>query len=146
MESCADGRRLLLFRYHLGQFRYYGKDRLAEKYVNYNYLGITSEEISISHQADTIYTLPECTATADNYYVHEGLYFGQWDPDAIGEKYAAAWENGQKKVSVKFATPELYEQAVQFFIHDEKISNYCDGITTMYYIENKEQKILCISF
>ena len=100
----------------------------------------------ISHQADTIYTLPECTATADNYYVHEGLYFGQWDPDAIGEKYAAAWENGQKKVSVKFATPELYEQAVQFFIHDEKISNYCDGITTMYYIENKEQKILCISF
>ncbi len=47
---------------------------------------------------------------------------------------------------MKFATPELYEQAVQFFIHDEKISNYCDGITTMYYIENKEQKILCISF
>ena len=67
-----------------GNSRYYGKDRSAEKYVNYNYLGITSEEISISHQADTIYTLPECTATADNYYVHEGLYFGQWDPDAIG--------------------------------------------------------------
>ena len=109
-------------------------------------MGITSEEISTSHQADTIYTLPECTATADNYYVHEGLYFDQWDPDAIGEKYAKAWENGQKKVSVKFATPELYEQAVQFFIQDEKISNYCDGITTMYYIENKEQKILCISF
>ena len=129
-----------------GNSRYYGKDRSAEKYVNYNYLGITSEEISTSHQADTIYTLPECTATADNYYVHEGLYFDQWDPDAIGEKYAAAWENGQKKVSVKFATPELYEQAVQFFIHDEKISNYCDGITTMYYIENKEQKILSISF
>ena len=129
-----------------GNSRYYGKDRSAEKYVNYNYLGITSEEISTSHQADTIYTLPECTATADNYYVHEGLYFDQWDPDAIGEKYAKAWENGQKKVSVKFATPELYEQAVQFFIHDEKISNYCDGITTMYYIENKEQKILSISF
>ena len=129
-----------------GNSRYYGKDRSAEKYVNYNYLGITSEEISTSHQADTIYTLPECTATADNYYVHEGLYFDQWDPDAIGEKYAKAWENGQKKVSVKFATPELYEHAVQFFIHDEKISNYCDGITTMYYIENKEQKILCISF
>lgn len=129
-----------------GNSRYYGKDRSAEKYVNYNYLGITSEEISTSHQADTIYTLPECTATADNYYVHEGLYFDQWDPDAIGEKYAKAWENGQKKVSVKFATPELYEQVVQFFIHDEKISNYCDGITTMYYIENKEQKILSISF
>ena len=129
-----------------GNSRYYGKDRSAEKYVNYNYLGITSEEISTSHQADTIYTLPECTATADNYYVHEGLYFDQWDPDAIGEKYAKAWENGQKKVSVKFATPELYEQAVQFFIHDEKISNYCDVITTMYYIENKEQKILSISF
>ena len=31
-----------------GNSRYYGKDRSAEKYVNYNYLGITSEEISIS--------------------------------------------------------------------------------------------------
>lgn len=55
-------------------------------------------------------------------------------------------ERTKEGVSEVLQTPELYEQAVQFFIHDEKISNYCDGITTMYYIENKEQKILCISF
>lgn len=129
-----------------GNSRYLNETSSEEKYVNYNYLGITSEEISISHQAETVFELPECTASKDNYYVHEGLYFDYWDPDVIGGLYAQAWQNGQKKVSVKFSTQELYQKAVQFFIHEEEIVDYCDGITTMYYIEDKEQRVLSISF
>lgn len=129
-----------------GNSRYLNENSAEEKYVNYNYLGMTSEEISTSHQAETVYELPECIAVENNYYVHEGLYFDTWDPDAVGELYKQAWQGGKKKVSVKFSTQELYERAVQFFIRDEQIADYCDGITTMYYIEDREQRILSISF
>lgn len=129
-----------------GNSRYLNEGKNEEKYVNYNYLGMNSEEISTSHQAESAFELPECVASEDNYYVHEGLYFDKWDPDAIGEIFHQAWESGQKKVSVKFSTQELYEKAYRFFIKEEQIADYCDGITTMYYIEDKEQKILSISF
>lgn len=129
-----------------GNSRYLNEDKTQEKYVNYNYLGMTSEEISISHQAETAFELPECIAVDNNYYVHEGLYFSTWDPDVIGALYADAWQEGNKRVSVKFSTQELYEKAVDFFIEEEQIADYCDGITTMYYIEDKEQRILTISF
>lgn len=129
-----------------GNSRYLNDNSGEEKYVNYNYLGMTSEEISTSHQAETVYELPECIASENNYYVHEGLYFDTWDPDAVGELYRQAWQSGEKKVSVKFSTQELYEIAVKFFIKDEQIADYCDGITTMYYIEDRDQKILSISF
>ncbi|MCI8326801.1 MAG: hypothetical protein HFI37_03390 [Lachnospiraceae bacterium] len=129
-----------------GNSRYFNRNSAEEKYVNYNYLGMNSEEISISHQAETVFELPECIASRDNYYVHEGLYFDKWDPDAIGKIYRQAWQGKEKKVAVKFSTQELYEMAVDFFIREEQIANYCDGITTMYYIEDREQKILSISF
>lgn len=129
-----------------GNSRYLSEDSEKEKYVNYNYLGMTSEEISISHQAKTAFALPECIAVEDNYYVHEGRCFSAWDPDEIGELYAKAWQEGEKRVSVKFSTQELYEKALNFFIKEKEIVDYCDGITTMYYIEDKEQRILTISF
>lgn len=128
-----------------GNSRYLNENKNEEKYVNYNYLGMNSEEISTSHQAESNFELPECVASANNYYVHEGLYFENWDPDAIGALYHQAWQNGEK-ISVKFSTQELYEKAYRFFIAEEQIADYCDGITTMYYIEDKEQKILSISF
>lgn len=129
-----------------GNSRYLNESKDEEKYVNYNYLGMNSEEISTSHQAECSFELPECVASENNYYVHEGLYFENWDPDAIGALYQQAWESGQKKISVKFSTQEMYEKAFRFFIKEEQIADYCDGITTMYYIEDKEQKILSISF
>lgn len=129
-----------------GNSRYLNEDNSENKYVNYNYLGMTTEEISMSHQAEVFYELPVCTATGDNYYVYEGLYFTEWEPDRIGAVFAKAWETEQKKVSVKFATNDLYEKAVSYFIRREHISDYCDGLTTMYYVENEEQRILSVSF
>lgn len=129
-----------------GNSRYLNEENSEKKYVNYNYFGMTTEEVSMTHQAEVFFDLPICTATGDNYYVYEGLYFTEWDPDRIGGVFQKAWENKQGKVSVKFSTNELYEKTVSYFIEKEHISDYCDGLTSMYYVENEEQRILTVSF
>lgn len=129
-----------------GNSRYLNEDQSEDKCVNYNYLGMTTEEISMTHQAEVFYELPSCTATGDNYYVYEGLYFTEWEPDKIGSLFEKSWNSDKEKVSVKFATKELYEQAFSYFIEEKHISDYCDGLNSMYYIENEEQRILSVSF
>lgn len=129
-----------------GNSRYLNEDSTEEKYVNYNYLGMNSEEISTTHQADSSFALPECMAIDDNYFVREGLYFETWDPDAVGNLFLQAWQAGENRLAVKFSTQELYQKAFHFFIGEERILTYCEGITALYYVENEEQKILAISF
>lgn len=129
-----------------GNSRYLNEENSEKKYVNFNYFGMTTEEISMTHQAEVFFDLPICTATGDNYYVYEGLYFTEWDPEKIGGVFQKAWENKKGKVSVKFSTNELYEKTVSYFIEKEHISDYCDGLTSMYYVENEEQRILSVSF
>jgi len=129
-----------------GNSRYLNEDQSEDKCVNYNYFGMTTEELSMTHQAEVFYELPICTAIGDNYYVYEGLYFTEWEPEKVGVLFEKSWDTDKGKVSVKFATKELYEQAFSYFIEKKHISDYCDGLTSMYYIENKEQRILSVSF
>ena len=50
------------------------------KFLDYDYFGATTETILATHTPDPQIPLPECTATADNYFIHEGLYVDAWDP------------------------------------------------------------------
>ncbi|MEZ3426929.1 MAG: hypothetical protein K1W13_05955, partial [Lachnospiraceae bacterium] len=48
-----------------------GESALPVPPVNYDYLCITTKELLKTHAPDTLVPLPECTATAANYYVME---------------------------------------------------------------------------
>lgn len=136
--------------YHMdttwGNSRYLDNSSQAGKYVNYNYLAVTSEEISRTHILDNSFALPECASTADNYFVREGRYFTEWNPQTVGEMLSAAWGSGAGMLSVKFSSPELYRQAFDYFITEQHIADYCENISSVYYLEDEELHVLTFHF
>ncbi len=118
----------------------------GNKYIDYDYFGAATETIMSTHQADERIPLPECTATADNYYVHEGRYVSEWDPDLIGEMISTAYNNGESLVQIKFSDMELYEQAQQYFVEEYHLTDYCEGLDTVRYMENVDNSVLFLQF
>ena len=115
-------------------------------FINYNYFGVTTAEISKTHQADGTLLLPECTATADNYYVREGKYITEWEPEVIGQIYGAAYRNGAVTEEIRFSDTSLYDQAKAYLIDEQHIRDYCEGITGLSYIEDRDQNVLILKF
>lgn len=125
-----------------GNSRYLDDGSQAAKYINYGYLAVTSEEISRTHMLDSGFSFPECVSMEDNYFVREGRYFSEWNPEAIGALLSEAWNTGGMQMAVKFSSPELYTQALNYFITGQHIADYCENITSIYYLEDAEQYVL----
>ena len=129
-----------------GNSRYMNADRSPVKHVNYAYLNVTSEELASTHTIGVSFAVPECTATADNYYVHEGLYFDTFDAQGIGQVFADGYYNGRDASSVKMAQPELYAQMLKYFITDGHITDYCNGLRSVTYLQSEETGVLTIEW
>lgn len=70
--------------------------RMGDVYVNYDYLNLTTAQISVDHTADAPVELPDCTAVTWNYYRAEGLYYETYDRSLLAERLTAAaarWKN-----------------------------------------------------
>lgn len=129
-----------------GNAEYSNGDTTLTGIVNYDYLNITTAELTKTHRIETEFPLPECNSNLDNYYVKEGLYYTDWYPDEIGALYRNAWESGNSMVSVKFADAALYGKARNYFIENQGLGDYCKGLKSFYYLENEEQNVLTIHF
>lgn len=129
-----------------GNSTYQSEETDMGKYVNYNYFAVSTAELERTHTPNDYILLPQCTATADNYYVREGLYFTEWNPDAVGELLYNAWQCENGIVSVKFGSSALYTQYFSYLITEQHVSDYCQGITSLYYMEDEEQNVLTVKF
>ena len=49
-------------------------------------------------------------------------------------------------VQVKFASVDLYEQAMQHFVEEYGIAAYCQGLSRFHYMEDIEGCVLFIAF
>ena len=99
-----------------------------------------------SHTPDSRIPLPECTAVKDNYYVHEGRYITEWNQDVIGALFGTAYHNREEMMQVKFASVDLYEQAMQYFVEEYGIAKYCPGLQSFHYMEDIEGCVLFIVY
>lgn len=129
-----------------GNSMYQSASEGRKRFTNYNYFAVTTEEINKTHTADTSFALPECTAVEDNYYVREGLYFTKAEADAAGAACREYYTSQADSVSLKFATAELYAQAKRYLIDEGKITEYCSGLSSFYYVEDLDQNVLTLCF
>lgn len=129
-----------------GNSKYLNLDNSTAKRVNYAYLAMTTEELSLTHTINVGFEVPECLSTADNYYVHEGLYFDNYDVNSIGWTMQKSYEAGDAELSVKFANSEIYQQVISYFFDEQHISEYCNGITSIYYILDDNANVLTIQW
>ena len=136
--------------YHMdttwGNSTYLNTEQQEAKYVNYNFLCMTDEEIGRTHQVQMGFVLPECNSMEHDYYVVEGRYFDSWDPGRIGSVLREAWESGNPSVDIKLKDAELYEQMKDYFIQQQKIVDYCDGIEYVYYMEAPDVCVFTVNF
>ena len=121
-------------------------DILRLEYLNYDYFGVTTETLLQTHEPDSAITLPTCTATADNYYVHEGLYVDTWDADTIGGIIQDRYERGEEIVRIRFSDMGLYSQAEQYFLNDGHLFDYCDELQSMRYLKDSDSTVMVLVF
>lgn len=115
--------------------------------INYSYFGVSDADVNFmaEHQAYEYVPLPACTATENNYYIHEGLYFETWDRHVVGDKIEEAYESGQPCIFLKFATEEVYNQAFEYLIEDGNWYRYCD-LNQIVYVDHFEENVLMLEF
>lgn len=123
-----------------------GAETIADV-INYSYLGVSDNDTAFmeNHIPLDYIPMPECTATKDNYYVHEGLYFDSWDKGAVGSVIRRAYDAGDSTVSLKFATDELYDQAFSYIIDQDHWADYCN-VKRITYVDQFDTNVLMLDF
>lgn len=132
-----------------GNSKYHDEEKNDVKYVEYDYLNITTAEMQRNHTPQVKFPLPNCTAVKNNYYVKEKRYFSSLNAanvDAIGAAIRKSYDKGSGNVSVKFSNSALCSQAKQYFLTDYHISDYCKELESVYYKTNTEMNIFVIIF
>lgn len=129
-----------------GNSKYMGTDNSVSKRVNYAYLAMTTEEISQTHTITSSFEVPECMSTADNYFVHNGLYFDQFDTESIGTLMAKSYENGDEELSFKMSNSDLYNQVINYFFKESHISGYCPSLETINYLMDSNANVITIQW
>ncbi|MBP5609290.1 MAG: hypothetical protein J6X66_13620 [Lachnospiraceae bacterium] len=120
-------------------------DHIGE--VNYNYLNVTSEELSRSHTADNVMPMPRCVATEDNYYVREGKFFDSTDTDKLERLFDEARLLGENYVSFKCADMATYEEFKRMLLDERRIFNVLpDGVNSADYTVSDDLKVLSFWF
>ena len=128
-----------------GNNGYRNKEGLETSFIDYNYMAMTTEEMLMGHVPDAAIDLPQCNAVMNNYYIKEGTYREEWDPEWMGAILAEAWMQG-RVVTFRFSDEILKKQAFRYFIQEGYIADYCDGITQVNYIEDNLWKEISFCF
>lgn len=128
-----------------GNNGYRNQEGLETSFIDYNYMAMTTAEMMMGHVPDAEIELPECTAVMNNYYIKEGTYIEEWNPEWMGALLTEAWMQGQV-VTLRFSDEILKKQAFRYFIEEGYIADYCDGITEVNYIEDNMWKEISFCF
>lgn len=129
-----------------GNSAYLDASKNQRRYINYNYLGMTTKELNRTHQLNVQFPLPECTSDQDNYYVQEDCYITQEKEREIEQKVRQAWQEQREGISLKAADDEIYARMRKVWIEQKKILDVCGGLQTFYYMEDPAQRILSVYF
>ena len=129
-----------------GNSKYLDGNNDTAKRVNYAYLAMTTEEISQNHVITVDFEVPECLSNGDNYFVHKGLYYDWFGPDAIGNKLAESYQSGEAEISLKFSNSDLYSRVIQYFLEENHLSDYCKGLSSVYYLLDENMNVITIQW
>lgn len=129
-----------------GNSKYLDGNNDTAKRINYAYLAMTTEEISQNHVIISTFEVPECLSNVDNYFVHESLYYDWFGVDSIGNRLQTSYLSGDEEISLKFSSSDLYGRVKTYFIDENHISEYCQGLKAVYYLLDDETNVLTIQW
>ncbi len=98
--------------------------------VNYDYLNVTTEEISKNHEIFDTIAMPLCSSMSDNYYVRENEYFTNAELSLIGDLFDRRYKDGSENVTIKCASDDVYDELFEALITNRKVFDYLQGDTS----------------
>lgn len=107
--------------------------------INYDYLNITTDEISKNHQFKNVVSLPMCIAYDDNYYVREGLYFNGYDSVWLTKAFARASARQDETITFKCSDINAFNDMYDELINNQKIFDYISSDGTITYVVSEER-------
>lgn len=111
----------------------------APPIINYDYLCVTTEQLTKTHLIDNIVPLPECLSIDANYYVMEGAYFTDYDQEALADFFERRQEE-KTGVTLKCSDEEVFELFYRHLIDEQAIFDYMDAAgSTVAYSGDLEQ-------
>lgn len=95
--------------------------------MNYDYLGVTTSQLLLTHRIDNVVPMPVCESMRDNYYVREGAYFTEIDTDQLQRLFDAAIQMEKPLVTLKCSNRQLYEQMKEYLLTKQNVFSYLDA-------------------
>ena len=86
-------------------------EAIDNDYISYDYLCCNDQELLKTHKPDADIRLPECTKMDYNYYVVNGLYYGEYDSKQVLQEMNDTIAAKENPSVFKFADDESYEEA-----------------------------------
>jgi hypothetical protein len=108
--------------------------------INYDYLCVTTAQLTRTHTIESYVELPVCTADKDNYYVRENALFYQYDEEKIRNLFEKAMEEGRQDVTLKCADGTCFQDMKERLIDNQEIFSCLPvEVTQITYANNSKQ-------
>lgn len=95
--------------------------------MNYDYLGVTTGQLLVTHRIDNVVPMPVCDSMRDNYYVREGAYFTEIDTEQLQRLFDRAVQQDKAVVTLKCSDHQLYEQMKEYLLTKQNVFSYLDA-------------------
>lgn len=109
--------------------------------INYDYMCVTTEQLSLTHNSDMPVELPDCVSVADNYFVREGLYFTGYDAQRLSDIFSQAIAKGQETVTFKCSDRAVFDEMYRILLDEQKVFEFLNSEGTVAYTDNETQGI-----
>ena len=109
--------------------------------INYDYLGVTTEQLLVTHTIDNIVPMPQCFSMDDNYYVREGAYFTTYELERVGQLFDKAYEEKRGFVTLKCANETVFREMKADLLDHQTVFHFMGNETEkIAYTSNDDQK------
>lgn len=126
-----------------------GEDLFVSKApaISYDYLCVTTEELTRTHALADIVPLPVCDSVEANYYVREGAYFTEADYEQLVQLINRYQTEGRESVTLRCAGEEVYQQMRKELLTEQKIFRYVEGMNnSIVYTDSPKQRSITFWF
>ena len=111
--------------------------------INYDYLCVTTTQITKTHSIDNVVEMPICSSMEANYYVKENAYFYQYDEALLQSLFDKARSTGSNYVTFKCLDAQVYEAMKSELLTNQKIFQFIgQDNTSVSYTENEAEYTL----
>lgn len=112
--------------------------------VNYEFFLVDDATLDETHKPEPVVAMPCCNSMEDNYYIREGLYFTEADPDKFYRAFESALASGESIMFIKASSADVYGELKRHLFDEQNVFDYL-GRTNVRYVEFEERNLIMIS-